>query len=124
VISTLTWWAHRLDAVAALLDDEPLLNQTMLYFKPPQGRGQALHQDMAIITIDPLLGVWAPLDKATADVGPMIVIDKSHEDGFVAKRDADMSLSFTEGEAVPATGREAIELTLDEGDVLFFDGRT
>lgn len=114
----------RLDAVAVLLDDEPLLNQTMLYFKPPRGRGQALHQDMAIITIDPLLGVWAPLDQATAEVGPMIVVDKSHRDGFAAKRDADMSLSFTEGEAVPARGREAIELELDQGDVLFFDGRT
>ena len=33
-----------LDAVAALLEDEPSLYQTMLYFKPPQGRGQALHQ--------------------------------------------------------------------------------
>ena len=106
------------------MDDEPVLNQTMLYFKPPRGRGQALHQDMAIITIDPLLGVWAPLDQATAEVGPMIVVDKSHKDGFVAKQDADMSLSFTEGEAVPAEGREAIELELDQGDVLFFDGRT
>jgi phytanoyl-CoA hydroxylase len=95
-----------LAAVGELLNDEPQLHQTMVYFKPPRGRGQALHQDMAIITIDPLLGVWMPLDEATPEVGPMIVVDRSHVDGFAPKRHTDMAISFTEGEAIPKPVRE------------------
>lgn len=110
-----------LGAVRQLLADEPRLYQTMCYFKPPAGRGQALHQDMAIINLDPLLGVWMPLETASAAVGPMVVVDKSHTDGFAQKKDVeDMSSSFTSGEAIPRAGRELHELEMDAGDVLFF----
>ena len=41
----------------------------MLYFKPPGGRGQGLHQDQQYITIDPLIGVWVALDRSDQLVG-------------------------------------------------------
>ena len=70
---------------------------------------------MAIITIDPLLGVWIPLESAPTDVGPMMVVDRSHLDGFAAKRDTDMSQSFTTGEAIPQPGRETLSLEMQQG---------
>ena len=70
---------------------------------------------MAIITIDPLLGVWIPLESAPTDVGPMMVVDRSHLDGFAAKRDTDMSQSFTTGEAIPEPGRETLSLEMQQG---------
>ena len=70
---------------------------------------------MTIITIDPLLGVWIPLESAPTDVGPMMVVDRSHLDGFAAKRDTDMSQSFTTGEAIPEPGRETLSLEMQQG---------
>ena len=60
-------WATRPDLLAAveqLIDDEPVLRQTMLYFKPPGGRGQGLHQDEQYITTKPLIGLWIALDPS------------------------------------------------------------
>ena len=45
------------DAAASQLEDKPVLFQTMLYFKPPGGRGQGLHQDQQFLSIDPVIGV-------------------------------------------------------------------
>ena len=46
----------------------------MLYFKPPGGRGQGLHQDEQYITTDPLIGLWIALDPSDAAVGQMVVV--------------------------------------------------
>ena len=42
----------------------------MLYFKPPGGRGQGLHQDEQYITINPLIGLWIALDPSDDRRGP------------------------------------------------------
>ena len=73
--------ATMLELVEQLIDDKPVLRQTMLYFKPPGGRGQALHQDEQYITIDPLIGVWIALDKSDRSVGQMVVVPGSHKRG-------------------------------------------
>ena len=60
-------WATQgtlLRIVEQLIEDTPVLRQTMLYFKPPGGRGQALHQDEQYITTEPLIGVWVALDRS------------------------------------------------------------
>ncbi len=45
---------HRLEAILAdLFGEEPLAAQTMLYFKPPGARGQALHQDNFYLKVEP-----------------------------------------------------------------------
>ncbi|MCB0183976.1 MAG: phytanoyl-CoA dioxygenase family protein, partial [Caldilineaceae bacterium] len=39
--------------MTALLGAEPYAVQTMLYFKPPGARGQALHQDQSYLRVQP-----------------------------------------------------------------------
>ncbi|MYF92318.1 MAG: phytanoyl-CoA dioxygenase family protein, partial [Gemmatimonadetes bacterium] len=94
-------WATRPDLLAAveqLIDDEPVLRQTMLYFKPPGGRGQGLHQDEQYITINSLIGLWIALDPSDAAVGQMVVVPSSH--GHLRPvEEADTRISFTRAQS-------------------------
>jgi ectoine hydroxylase-related dioxygenase (phytanoyl-CoA dioxygenase family) len=123
---TLAWAqdAGLLEAVGQLIDDEPVLNQTMLYFKPPGGRGQAHHQDQQYITIDPLIGVWVALDPADAANGFMTLLPGSHKLGMLEAEAADISKSFTGGGAKMPEGAQELGIAMQPGDVLFFDGKT
>jgi phytanoyl-CoA hydroxylase len=109
--------------VAALLDDEPVLRQTMLYFKPPGARGQALHQDQQYITTDPLLGLWVALDTADAAVGQMLVGAGSHRHGLLPVEKADTQVSFTSAQAVLPSGSQPQGVDMAPGDGLFFSGK-
>ena len=110
--------------VQQLIDDAPVLRQTMIYFKPPGGRGQGLHQDAQYITIEPLIGVWVALDKSDDRVGPMTVVRGSHKRGLMPVQAADTSVSFTDVQSVVPEDAEIIEVTMEPGDALFFDGKT
>jgi len=46
------------DLAKFLVEDDVKLNQTMLYFKPPGGRGQAFHQDNQYIRMGPVVACW------------------------------------------------------------------
>lgn len=119
-------WARRPDLLAAataLMQDDALLRQTMLYFKPPGGRGQGLHQDEQYICQDPLLGLWVALDRADADVGQMVVVPASHAQGLLPVEPADTALSFTEGQTTMPEGAKVVGIDLAPGDALFFHGR-
>ena len=120
-------WALReelLEAVEQLIEDTPALQQTMLYFKPPGGRGQGLHQDQQYITIEPLIGVWVALDPSDKDVGQMVVVPGSHKLGLVDVESADTSRSFTNVQAVLPSDAEQFGVNMKSGDVLFFHGKT
>ncbi|HVF10706.1 MAG TPA: phytanoyl-CoA dioxygenase family protein, partial [Abditibacteriaceae bacterium] len=54
-----------------LFDEMPLAAQSMLYFKPPGARGQALHQDNFYLHVKPgtCLASWLALDDADAENG-------------------------------------------------------
>ncbi|MCE9589541.1 MAG: phytanoyl-CoA dioxygenase family protein [Planctomycetes bacterium] len=112
-----------LAAVQQLIDDEPVLNQTMLYYKPPGARGQALHQDQQYITIDPLIGVWVALDDADRANGQMVVIPGSHKLGMMPVEAADISKSFTGGQTKLPAGARELGVDMKAGDVLFFHGK-
>lgn len=119
-------WATRTDIwciVGALLEDEPVLRQTMLYFKPPGARGQALHQDEQYITTAPLLGLWVALDPSDAAVGQMLVAPGSHQHGLLPVEEADTQVSFTHAQAVLAEGMEPRGVDMAPGDGLFFSGK-
>jgi phytanoyl-CoA hydroxylase len=113
-----------LDVVKRLIGDEPVLNQTMLYYKPPGARGQAFHQDQQYITIEPLIGVWFALDDADRANGQMTVFPGSHKLGLLPVEKADISVSFTDGTTKLPRGINPIGLDMKAGDVLFFDGKT
>ncbi len=116
--------ATMLALVEQLIDDKPVLRQTMLYFKPPGGRGQALHQDEQYITIDPLIGVWIALDKSDRSVGQMVVVPGSHKRGLLQVEAADTAISFTAVQSVMPEGVEEFYVDMEPGDALFFDGKT
>lgn len=113
-----------LSVVRDLIEDYPVLVQTMLYFKPPGARGQALHQDEQYIKIEPLIGVWIALDRTDKDNGQMVVVPGSHQYGHLEVRKADTKLSFTEGETEIPDGLKEIGVDMQPGDGLFFDGKT
>lgn len=119
------WSSHPkiLSAVEALINDEPVLNQTMFYFKPPQSRGQGLHQDEQYITIDPLIGVWIPVDTSDHDVGQMVVVPGSHKAGLYQVEKANTDISFTNAQTVLPQNANVVGLDMNPGDVLFFHGR-
>lgn len=116
--------ARMLALVEQLIDDKPVLRQTMLYFKPPGGRGQALHQDEQYITTDPLIGVWIALDKSDRSVGQMVVVPGSHKRGLLQVEAADTAISFTAVQSVMPVGVEEFYVDMEPGDALFFDGKT
>jgi phytanoyl-CoA hydroxylase len=109
---------------SALIGQNTVLNQTMLYFKPPGARGQALHQDQQYITIDPLIGAWCALDRCDRANGQMIVVPGSQRHGVLPVRPVDAASSFTSGGTVVPPGSRELGVDMEPGDVLFFAGAT
>ena len=120
-------WAHQENLLAIahqLIDDTPVLRQTMLYFKPPGGRGQGFHQDQQYITTEPLIGVWIALDESDEAVGRMIVVPESNKYGPLPVKAADTSVSFTPVQSVVPAQLRQVGIDMRPGDSLFFDGKT
>jgi ectoine hydroxylase-related dioxygenase (phytanoyl-CoA dioxygenase family) len=109
---------------AALVGDSIVMCQTMIYFKPPGARGQALHQDNQYLRKYPLLAAWVALDDSDHDNGELVMIPGSHNAGILPVRLADTSVSFTNGEAVLPDGSREVGMTMKAGDVVFFGGFT
>jgi ectoine hydroxylase-related dioxygenase (phytanoyl-CoA dioxygenase family) len=103
---------------------EPYAVQTMLYFKPPGARGQALHQDNYFLRAQPgtCVAAWMALDPADEDNGCLQVVPGSHEWPILCASQADTSASFT-SVTVPLPGSALIRpVVMRPGDVLFFNG--
>jgi len=107
-----------------LLEDEPLAAQSMLYFKPPGARGQALHQDNFYLGVKPgnCMAAWLSLDRADAENGGMFVVPGSHNLPVLCPHLADMTRSFAYEEVTVPEGLTPVQITLEAGDVLFFNG--
>jgi ectoine hydroxylase-related dioxygenase (phytanoyl-CoA dioxygenase family) len=112
------------EALNALLRDDPLAVQTMMYFKPPGARGQALHQDNYYLRVKPgtCMAAWMALDPCDEDNGCMQVVPGSHDWPILCPEKADTSISFTDV-TVPLPERAAaVPVIMEAGDVLFFNG--
>ncbi|HEY3234506.1 MAG TPA: phytanoyl-CoA dioxygenase family protein [Polyangiaceae bacterium] len=107
-----------------LIGDDVALCQTMLYFKPPGARGQALHQDHQYLRRYPVIAAWLALDDCDQDNGQMVVIPGSHRAGILPVRPADTQISFTDGESLIPEGSAPCGLAMQAGDALFFGGFT
>jgi phytanoyl-CoA hydroxylase len=115
----------RLNAcLTALLGREPYAVQSMIYFKPPGARGQALHQDNFYLRAQPgtCVAAWLALDRADEADGCMQVVPGSHTWPLLCTEKADTRVSFTDV-TVPIPANQPVHpVPMDAGDVLFFNG--
>lgn len=107
-----------------LLDDEVVACQTMYYFKPPGGRGQAFHQDNYYLRVKPYscIAAWLAVDPSTPENGGLQVCPGTHTMEVACPEEADSDESFTVDYVKPPPGHEPVKLWLEPGDVLFFTG--
>jgi ectoine hydroxylase-related dioxygenase (phytanoyl-CoA dioxygenase family) len=66
--------------LAVLLERDPLLAQTMYYFKPPGGKGQGMHQDNFYLLAAPAtcIAAWTSIDGADLENGCLYVVPGSN----------------------------------------------
>lgn len=112
------------ECLTGLLGREPYAVQTMLYFKPPGARGQALHQDNFYLRAQPgtCMAAWLALDPCDEANGCMQVVPGSHEWPLLCTSKADTSISFTDVTVPLPEGQPVQPIVMDAGDVLFFNG--
>ena len=112
------------DILTALLGNEPYAVQTMLYFKPPLARGQALHQDNYYLRAAPgsCIAAWLALDPCDEANGCMQIVPGSHHWPILCTTEADTKESFTDVTVPIPEGQEVRAISMDAGDVLFFGG--
>jgi len=124
--TTLEWMVdQRLNAcLTGLLGAEPYAVQTMLYFKPPGARGQALHQDNFYLRAQPgtCMAAWMALDHCDEANGCMQIVPGSHEWPLLCSEKADTSVSFTDVTVPIPEGQRVDPVEMEPGDVLFFNG--
>lgn len=107
-----------------ILGASPAAVQTMIYFKPPGAKGQALHQDQRYLNVAPgtCVAAWTALDRCDAENGCLQVVPGSHKVGVLCPVAADKTRSFTE-ETVPVPeGMDVVDVVMEPGDCLFFHG--
>lgn len=116
----------RLDAcMTAFGGASPLAVQTMLYFKPPGARGQALHQDNYYLQVNPgtCLAAWMALDDCDEANGCLQVVPGTHDTPELCPQAADTHQSFTDVTVPLAEGMQSAPMIMKAGDVLFFNGQ-
>ncbi|MEU9203430.1 phytanoyl-CoA dioxygenase family protein [Streptomyces sp. NPDC048332] len=112
-----------LDVVTALIG--PAYGaQSMFYFKPPQARGQAMHQDNYFLRAHPetCLAAWIAVDRCDEANGALKVVPGSHTMDIACPEVADRAESFSTGLVRPPAGLAVVQSELRPGDVLFFHG--
>lgn len=108
-----------------LLAREPYAVQTMMYYKPPGARGQALHQDQYYLQVQPgtCVAAWLALDDCDAANGCLQVVPGTHETPVLCPIEADAAESFTDVTVPLPEGMTPMDVTMRAGDVLFFNGQ-
>jgi ectoine hydroxylase-related dioxygenase (phytanoyl-CoA dioxygenase family) len=115
-----------LDMVAALLDSNDIdcfLSQFI--FKNPGAWGQPCHQDSFYFLFSPprpVVGVWVAATAATLDNGCLYVVPASHREPVHAHiADQRPNANYGYYEIVDYPLDSAVAVTMQPGDVLFFD---
>ena len=108
----------------ALLGEEPVATQSMLYFKPPGARGQAFHQDNYYLKVRPksCIAAWTALERTDPDNGGLMVCPRTHTLEVACPKQADLTESFSTELVTPPEGCTPVPVILEPGDVLFFNG--
>ena len=107
-----------------LMGEEPIATQSMYYFKPPGGKGQALHQDNYYLQVKPksCVAAWTAIDRSYPDNGGLYVCPGTHTCEVKCPELANPDESFTTHFVRPPAGINPIPAVLEAGDVLFFNG--
>ena len=110
--------------MTALLGREPYAVQTMLYYKPPGARGQALHQDQFYLKVQPgtCMAAWLALDDCDEANGCIQVVPGSHTWDVLCTQPADTTVSFTDITVPLPPGVSSVPVLMKAGDCLFFNG--
>lgn len=110
--------------LTGLLGREPLAVQTMFYFKPPQARGQALHQDNYYLRVQPgtCVAAWMALDRCDEANGCLQIVPASQNWPILCTVKSDTTQSFTDVTVPIPEGTKAVPVIMEPGDVLFFNG--
>lgn len=100
--------------------------QSMLFVKPPGMQGQAWHQDERFIpTRDrSLVGAWIALEDATVENGCVLVLPRSHRNGYLWPTRAHMHPEEFDpsDEAYGFDEHDEVATEVRAGSVLFFNG--
>ncbi len=112
------------EALREMMGEEPAAVQTMVYFKPPGSRGQALHQDQFYLRVKPAtcVAAWMALDDCDEDNGGMMIVPGTQALPVLCPIEADTEASFTAVTVPLPDGVQPITPRLKPGDVLFFNG--
>jgi phytanoyl-CoA hydroxylase len=112
------------ETLTALMGREPYAAQTMLYFKPAGGRGQALHQDQYYLNAEPgtCIAAWMALDECDVENGCLQVVPGTGDLPLLCTIKADTTRSFTDVTVPLAEGLQPMPVIMQPGDVLFFNG--
>lgn len=107
-----------------LFGEPALAAQSMFYYKPPGGRGQALHQDNFYLTVAPgtCMAAWLAVEDIDPENGGLFVVPGSHQTDVQCPHVADMTKSFAIEEVDVPQGMTPIPTHMKAGDVLFFNG--
>ena len=125
--ASLNWMLDaRINAIlTGILAREPYAVQTMVYFKPPKARGQALHQDNYYLRVQPgtCCAAWMAIDDCDEENGCLQVVPGSHDWPVLCTVKADSTQSFTDVTVPIPVGTPTAPVPLTAGDVLFFNGQ-
>jgi len=124
---SLEWLLDRRIAAAlgGLTGAEPFAVQTMIYYKPPKARGQALHQDQFYLRAQPgtCVAAWMALDACDEANGCLRVVPGSQDWPLLCTVKADTTQSFTDVTVPIPDGTPVVSMLMQPGDVLFFNGQ-
>ncbi len=125
--ASLEWLLDRRigESLTALMGAEPYAVQTMIYFKPPKGRGQALHQDQFYLRVQPgtCIAAWLALDACDEENGCLQVVPGSQAWPLLCTVKADVTQSFTDVTVPIPAGTPVDMMIMEPGDMLFFNGQ-
>jgi ectoine hydroxylase-related dioxygenase (phytanoyl-CoA dioxygenase family) len=109
-----------------IIGEEPVATQSMYYFKPPGARGQALHQDNLYLLVEPgtCLAAWTAIDRCDRENGGLMVVPHTQNGNILCPEVADAKESWTNQLVRPPKGTRAIDVPMEPGDTLFFNGST
>lgn len=123
---SMEWMLDRriVEWLEALLGPKPYATQTMVYYKPPGSRGQALHQDQFYLRVQPgtCMAAWMALDRCDEANGCLQIVPGSGDLPVLCSVEANLNESFVSDTVQLPEGMKPVPVIMEPGDVLFFNG--